>query len=162
MKNKFLVPVTVLTIVCGLFLGASHIQAVTTTQENKFTSFIHELAQKFNINETELKNFFEDKRSAHMTRMHDNLDTKLDKLVSNGKITAAQKKLILDKLTELKNNQKNRAENFNNMTEEQRKAARDAERKDLQDWANKNGIDLQYLMFGRLGKVGMGGMWHMK
>jgi hypothetical protein len=60
--------------------------------------------------------------------------TSLQKLVDGGKITAAQKKLVEDKLAELKTKQ-------------------DQARTGLRQWAKDNNIDTKYLMFG--GRMGM-------
>lgn len=80
------------------------------------------------------------------------LDSRLSALVTQGKITADQKKLIEDKLKQVFDQKQKIKTDWKNMTQAQRKAARLKEKTDLQNWAKQNGIDIKYL-FGY-------GMWN--
>jgi len=75
------------------------------------------------------------------------LDTRLQALVTQGKITADQKKLIEDKFKSLFTQKQQLKTDWKNKTWEERKTAREKEMADLQSWAKENGIDLK-LIFG--------------
>ncbi len=79
------------------------------------------------------------------------LDTRLQALVDQGKLTVDQKKLILDKFKELTDQKQKMKTDWKNMSKEERKAAHEKEKTDLQNWAKANGIDLS-LLFGK-GKI---------
>ena len=85
----------------------------------------------------------------------------LAKLVADGKITEAQKQLIIAEMTALK--AKYNPENSKSLTDEQRKTQMQAERDELAAWAKANNIDEKYLMFGRGFSGGeRGGRWENK
>ena len=75
------------------------------------------------------------------------LDSRLTALVSEGKITADQKKLIEDKFKSLFEKKQQLKSDWKNKTRDERRAEREKEMTDLQSWAKENGIDLK-LIFG--------------
>lgn len=75
------------------------------------------------------------------------LDSRLTALVSEGKITADQKKLIEDKFKSLFEKKQQLKSDWKNKTRDERRAEREKEMADLQSWAKENGIDLK-LIFG--------------
>ena len=85
-----------------------------------------------------------------------NFEARLSDLVKNGKITEAQKQLIIAKFKDLAANRKANIAKFKSETPAQRKADRLAQKTDLQNWAKQNGIDLK-LIFG-----GIRGHWSRK
>jgi hypothetical protein len=77
------------------------------------------------------------------------LDSRLQALVDQGKITADQKKLIEDKFKSLFEQKQQLKTDWKNKTWEERKTAREKEMADLEAWAKDNGIDLK-LIFGQM------------
>lgn len=75
------------------------------------------------------------------------LETRLSALVTQGKITADQKKLIEDKFKSLFEKKQQLKSDWKDKTREEIKAAREKEMTELQSWAKDNGIDLK-LIFG--------------
>jgi hypothetical protein len=153
-KNALLLLFAVGVIGGGLF-GAHNVSAQTTTpKQNGLSGLVEMIAQKFNLDKSQVQGVVDQYQQQHKTEMEqvmqDRLNTKLDTMVKNGKITAAQKQAILNKLAELKKNYN--PETFKNMTPEQRKAAKEKEISDLKAWAQSQGIDLKLLpMFGMKG-----------
>jgi hypothetical protein len=56
--------------------------------------------------------------------------------------------LILKKHQELQQLRQTAKDNWQDQTKTQRQAVMEAQRKELEDWAKKNGIDINYLHFG--------------
>ncbi len=94
----------------------STVQAVSST--NTQTSLIQSLAQKLGLSQ--------DKVSSAFSQIDAEKTAQLTQLVADGKITAAQKDLIVAKKKELQ-------------------AKREQEQKDLESWASTNSISLEYL-----------------
>lgn len=83
-------------------------------------SLITKLAERFNLNEADVRAVFNESRLEKES-------ARLQKLVDAGKITAEQKTLIENKIKEIW-------------------TAQDQERADLKTWASGKGIDLTYFM----------------
>ena len=132
----------------------------TTNTDSPVTSLVKAIAQKFNLQESDVQAVFDSHRSEMETKRQENVDSKLSQMVTDGKITDAQKQLILAKLKELEANKQSNMEKFKSMTPEERKAVMEKERADLEAWAKQNNIDLSILKFGH--GMGMGrGMMKM-
>ena len=90
------------------------------------------------------------------------MQERLTQLVSEGKITEAQKQLIVTKMSELVAARAQEMDALKDKTMAERKALMDQKRTELEAWAKANGIDTQYLMpFGEgrgRGGHGMGMM----
>ena len=113
--------------------GPSLVSAQTTTGSD---SLVTKLAQKFNLKEDEVKAVFDEEKTARNAERLAEQSDRLQDAVDDGDITAEQKTLIENKQKEL---------------EDKREAAQDA----LEQWAEDNDIDDQYLR--GLGKGGHGG-----
>lgn len=155
MKNKIVLSAIALATAGGVLLTAVPAFAQTTTPKQ---SLIQEIASKFGLNVSDVQSVFDSHKAQMHTQMEAKEKARLDKLVSTGKLTAAQEQLILDKRKELETKRQQDAANFKSMTPAQRKAAMDAQKTDLENWAKQNGIDIKYLIQG----MGMGhgfGRW---
>lgn len=138
----------------GVFaLSAS---AQTTNGDDSLAS---KIASKFNLNKDEVQTVLNE----HRTEMHaefrekhlERLEERLTQAVQDGDLTEEQKTKILDYLK----SQETNLENLEDKTKEERKAAFEAHREELKKWAEDNGIDEKYVLFG--GGHGSGHM-HMK
>ncbi len=153
MKNKLILGLAGLGI-----LGATTFGAVSTfaqTNEGFQSSLIQKIAQRFNLNQADVQQVFDQNKTHRRNQRQQNLTDKLTQAVKEGKITEAQKQAIIAKFADLKNN---RAD-FKNLTPDQRKQAMDQKKTDMHSWATQNGIDLDTLksILGGPG-MGMGGM----
>ena len=116
--------------------------AVVSAQTNgsPFQSLIARIAEKFNLKTEDVQSVFDEHKQTWQEEMKARFEERLSALVQAGKLTEAQKKLIMDKKSELMNKRKN---------------LRQQHREELEKWAEENGIDLN-LFFG-----GFGGKWGM-
>lgn len=143
MRNITTIPVVVLTLVGLGVLGTTSVNAQVS--QTTLPTFAERIAKRFNLNLTDVQSVFSEVRNERKTMMIQHLEERLSTLVTNGKLTEAQKQLILAKHRELQEQKQKNMESWQTMTLEQRKAAREKERTDLENWAKENNIDLSYV-----------------
>jgi len=121
------------------------------------TNLIDRIVSKFKLNKTDVQKVFTDYRGERQVEMLTKMEDKLTTLVKDGKLTEAQKKLILAKHKELQAKKQADIAKWQSMTVEERRAAMDAQRTELQNWAKQNNIDISYVMgFGNGPGMGRG------
>ena len=128
-------------------------QSVFADDTNRQETLVTKIAEKFKLNKTDVQAVFDANRSERRASMEAKYEERLTQLVTDKKITEAQKSLLLAKHEELEAAHKAQMANNANLTPEQRKAQRETERKSLEEWAKANNVDIQYLFGG----FGMGG-----
>lgn len=159
MRKKIFLPILILAIFSLTTFGVINVFAQSSN--SKHSSIVQKLAQRFGLNENDVKKVFDEDRQERQAQMQARFEDKLTQDVKDGKITEAQKQAILEKYKELQSQRFTKPENWQNMTPEQRKEFMQAKQEELKSWAKENGIDLKYL-FGRY-KMFMGGRkfsWH--
>ncbi len=152
-KKLLLTAVTVTVLGAGLF-GMQTVSAQTATDPS--ATIVQKISEKFGLNKDEVQKVFDEERTARRVEMQAKMEERLNTLVSEGKITEAQKQLILAKHKELQAERGSMMQNKANMTPEQRKETMETKRTELEAWAKANGIDTQYLFLGQ----GMKGFGH--
>lgn len=146
--KKALIIALIVTLLTGAAVfGLGEVYAQNTANQ-QLPTLVQMIAQKFGLNQNDVQSVFDQYRQERQTKMEANFEAKLDQLVKDGKITDAQKLLIIAKHKELLSQRGADKANFKNMTPTQRKDAIRQERQELQAWANQNGINLQYLFGG--------------
>ncbi len=138
-------------------IGASSIQAATTdttTRPNPMANLVTAIAQKFNLNQTDVQKIFDEQRTQMdqqmETRRAEELKTRLTQAVKDGKLTQAQADLITAKQTELKAFH----DSLKGKTPEECKAAMEAKKTELQQWAKANNIPEEFALMGPMGGPG--------
>lgn len=119
-----------LIVVSGL--GINYAQA---NGNHRSEIIINRLAEKFNLDKTEVEQVFAKNRAKRQQQMQARLEENLDQAVEDGKLTEEQKNLLLDKRAEMKDEMKNLSWN-------ERQEKRAEHRQEIQNWAKENGIDL--------------------
>ncbi|NTU72782.1 hypothetical protein HGB07_01240 [Candidatus Roizmanbacteria bacterium] len=148
MNNKVIVPALVVLTIVGIgVFGATQTSAQTNSG---FTSLVEQIATKFGLKQSDVQAVFDQHRQDRQTQMETQFEAKLSQDVKDGKITEAQKQLIIAKHKELAVNRQKYKESLKSMTADQRKTTREKEKNDLETWAKQNNIDLKYL-YGGLG-----------
>ena len=137
------------TITAASVLGAGFIShtafaASTTTG----TSLASRIATKFGLKEAEVQTVITQNRTDHMAEMQVNEEARLTQAVTDGKITQAQKELIVAKQKELFAAHKADETTEQTLTPTERKAKFQKMRTDLETWATANKIDLKWLHGG--------------
>lgn len=146
-KNKIigLTAVALIVVTLTAALGVFGIIKISALIESgKVPAIITNLANKFNLNVSDVQQVFQDTRTQQQ-------NDRLAQLVTDGKITEAQKQLIIAKRTETES----KVADINNkqMTTTERADTLQSLRDDLIKWASDNKIDERYVIMGG----GMGG-----
>ena len=149
MNNKYYIAAAVLAVSAAAVIGASSVSAQNTDGR---PSMIKSLAEKLGIDESKVQTAMNAVHSERQAEMLKQFEARLTQAVKDGKITEAQKQLILKKHEEL---QKSR-EALKTMTPEQRRAQLTTWRTELEKWATDNKIDVSVFF----GKFGMQGKMH--
>jgi hypothetical protein len=133
---------------------------------NFFSGFVSFMAQKFNLDKTQVQNALNDYQKQQkatitprptMSRQDRQAMEKkrLDIFVSQGKITSDQENAIISELETLRTKYNLGAQN--NLTPEERKTQMDNMQNELKTWAKSQGIDSSYIL--PMGKGGRGFGW---
>lgn len=152
-KIVLLIALTVLTI--GVITTKSAL-AEDTRPANPMASLVTKIAAKFNLNQEEVQAVFDEERQERRQERQRWEEDRLSQDVADGKITEAQKELILAKREELEATRQTHL--GATLSEEERSALREKHRQEIEAWGEENGIDPRYLgrMGGRRGPKGFG------
>jgi hypothetical protein len=119
------------------------------------TTLVQRLAQKLGVQQTQVQSVFDEVRNEKQAEMQKKLEERLTQAVKEGKITEAQKQLLLTKHKQMQDEREKNRETWQNMTPEQRRDAQQKARTELEAWAKANNISLEWLMMGHgMGKMG--------
>lgn len=157
---KFTIPIAALALIATGAVGAyayqSHAQTTTqnnTTQSqtahtNRISSLIQTIAQKFNLNQSDVQQVFDDQKTQMEAEHQQREADRLSQAVTDGKLTQDQADKISAKEKELEAN---------------RHAAIQQQITDLKQWATDNGIPQEFMPFGGPGghRGGPGMFGHM-
>ena len=150
----------VAAVSAGTFNASTAYASTTNTMSPEanrtahITNLVNALAQKFNLNSTEVKTVVDtvmaSEKASKQAERDKNLAERLAKAVSEGKITQAQSALITAKIQETKTFM----ESMKNKTNAERKTAMAAYKTNIEAWATANNIPKEFL--------NMSGMKQMK
>jgi hypothetical protein len=150
MNKKIVLTVLSVAVLGSAVFGVTRVGAQNTVTD-PHDSLIQRLVAKFGLNESEVKQVFDEEREARHTEMKKQFEDTLTQAVTDGKITDEQKQKILVKHEEMKAAREADMESFNAMTDDQRKSAMEAKREELKTWAEENDIPTEYFMMRKGG-----------
>jgi len=147
MKKKTIITLAIVTVMGLGLLGSSSAFAQSKMDgQDHMSSLAQKIAEKFGLNQVDVQAVFDEEHETRKAGMKANFEDQLSQYVTDGKITEAQKQLILQKRSELDTAREAKRESSKNLTPEERKSQMEAERTSLEAWAEENGIEIQYLM----------------
>ena len=156
--NKIITSLTALTLLTTVLFATPIVNAQTagsTGKSNFFSGLITALEQKFGLDKTQVQTVVTAYQQQQKQNMAQNMQarqkSRLDALVTQGKITSAQEQAIITEIAALQN--KYNPNSMKSMTGAQRKTQIQNEQNDIKTWAQSQGIDPTYVMPG----PGMGG-----
>lgn len=162
-RNLALAITTVAILGAGVFASTKVSAATTSVTDSPMSTLVQKIADKFGLNKADVQAVFDQERADRQAEMQAKFEAQLTQDVTDGKITDAQKQLVLAKRKELESARQAEMQSLEGKTAEERQAAmaakktaRDAERTALQNWATQNNIDVKYV-FGGFGKGHRGG-----
>ncbi len=153
MKAKLLLPIAAVAVTAITMYGANQIMAFNGGGQHDV--LIQKLATTFGKSETEVQTVFNQYRTEQQETREAEFESRLGAAVSEGKLTEAQKQLVVTKHAELQAQHEADFANKEAMTKEEWQAKRQAEHDSLDSWAESNGIDLSDVMPER-GSMGGG------
>jgi hypothetical protein len=155
-KTKKMIFVSALAI--SLLTAGAYGAKLTFAQDGTVQeTIVQKIASKFNLKVEDVQAVFDQERAARQAEMEQRYEQKLSELVTAGKISDAQKQLLIAKHKELEVNRQSQMSSWRSMTVDERKTAMEKQKSDLESWAKANGIDSTYLFgFGR-GEMHQGG-----
>ena len=130
--------------------------AATNSSANPQDSLVQKIAEKFHLNKTDVQAVFDQEHADREAAQQKKVEDELTQLVTDGKLTAVQKQAILDKRASLQAERQANKDDMQNKPKDERKAAMDAKKTELEKWASDNGIAKEYLRF----VAGHGGRGH--
>ena len=143
-SKKVIIPALVLgAIAVSGVIGLS--TASADEKEDGRTSIIQRIAQKFNLNEDEVKTVFEEHKTERQAEMKQKHEEHLNQLVSEGKLTEDQKNALIAKREEMREKYGKNKEDWKNMSKEEKIEKKKAWQEEMHNWAEENGIDLKEL-----------------
>lgn len=148
MKKTLLVAVALTTAIGSGILTTNAFAQDQATSGGPMSGIVEKIATRFSLNKDDVQKVFDDARQEEMAKHEAVYQERLTQLVTDGKLTEAQKQLILSKKAELNSQRESQRASMEGKTAEERKAAMEAEKTALESWAQSNSIDIQYLMFG--------------
>ncbi|MBN1162921.1 hypothetical protein JXA34_04230 [Patescibacteria group bacterium] len=140
MNKKIIIPTLALALIATA--GTMTVKSVYAQGPgNGFQSLIKKFIERFNLNEDEVNEFMEEIKEEKREEQRSHLEEQLNAAVSEGKLTEEQKNALLEKMAERPENK----ENWQELSEEERKQLMDNNRAEMQAWAEENGIDLSLM-----------------
>ena len=145
MRKKVIIP----TIALVAILGAVAVGTMPVSAQGPlYGNLVAKIAQRFNLKESDVQQVFDEVRASRIDEMKTKWEDRVSQLVKEGKITEAQKSLILAKHDEVQK----AMQALRDLSPAERKAKAEQIRTDLEKWATENGIDLKLIgMFGHGG-----------
>lgn len=157
LHNKTIIlPIAILAVAGMISLGAVSASAHMGKGGGR-DEVVQELAQKLGVDEAKVQTAFEAIREEHQQEMQKLFDDRLTQAVTDGKITTDQKNAIITMHTEMAQKRDENRATFQSMTREERQATRQQEHDELEAWAEKQGIDLEYFFGPQGGHMGRRG-----
>jgi flagellar biosynthesis GTPase FlhF len=147
MNKKILIPALAVAIGGGLLYTASNASAYFGWGNGEYPPIVEDMVEKFNLNEEEVKTYFDEQRQEHQQQMQQHKEERLNQAVEDGVISEEQKQALQDKWQEMW---------------QERQSEREQQREEMEAWFEEQGIDqdalMQYGGFGGrgFGKMGMG------
>lgn len=161
-NKKMVIAAAALAVMGGTVFTVRQVSAQETTSSGPFTTVVDKLVNRFGLNRDEVVKLFDEAHAEHRHMMESNLNDRLDQAVANGKLTEAQKQLIITKRQELQAEHETHHAEMEGKTPEEFRTMMEAKHAELERWAADNDIDLSYLMI-KFGKgPGHGGKFMIK
>ena len=142
-KKSTLLAVGAASVLVGL--ASVGVVSAATSTTNPQDSLVTQIADKFHLNKTDVQKVFDDHHEQMESKRESDVKSRLDQAVKDKKITQEQEDKIIAKLKELKSQHEADREAMKNKTPEERKAAMEAKRTELEKWAKDNNIPTEYL-----------------
>jgi hypothetical protein len=127
---------------------------------NPMTNLVNAIAQKFNLNASDVQKIFDDQKAQMKVQMDQRYTDRINQAVTDGKLTQDQANKILAKKAELQAQRQSQVASLQGKTKAEIQAEMKTQMDALKQWATDNNIPMEYLMFGPMGGHGFGRGMH--
>jgi len=110
-------------------------------------SLVDKIASTFNLDKSKVQAVFDSNRQENEAKHQAKVEEKLNKLVTDGKLTTTQKDAIVSKMKEVQTQRDNDRQTLKDKTAAERKSYMEQQKTALEQWAKDNNIPTQYLHF---------------
>lgn len=141
LSKKVIIPMAAIAVIGAGAFGVAKVSAATDTA-NPQASLIQKLADTFHVDKSKVQAVFDQNKAEKQAARETTYEAKLAQAVTDGKLTAAQKGLVLTEHNQLAAEMKATASD----TATDRRAAMDKIRQESTDWAKANSTDAKWLM----------------
>ncbi|MCK4635770.1 MAG: hypothetical protein KAT32_02810 [Candidatus Moranbacteria bacterium] len=143
-KSKMIVPALVLGV--ATIVGVSSFNNVSANEESQYSPIMQKVAEKFNLNQDEVKQVFDENREERRAENKAKADERLSKLVNEGKLTEDQKNVLIAKREEIRQERENSFGEMKDLSPEERKEKRQEHQEEMKKFFEEQGIDHDALM----------------
>ena len=143
MKKHLIIPIFGLALLGFVAYGSAKVYA--EDELSQYPPIVQKLVERFGLNEEEVKAVFDEEREERQIENQTRFEDKLSEAVENGDLTEDQKQLILTKKAEVQE----KPGELEGLSLEERRTVMEKHKKEMESWAEENGIDLKYLFGGR-------------
>ena len=141
-KTKVALAVTALVGTLALGTSLATNQASAYRGSDSSGSFAQSIAQRFNLDETNVTAFMKEHKQARKEAHLQEKQARLGEAVTNGIITQDQKDALLSKMEEHKSSHDADKSQWKELSHEERREMKDAHHSEMEEWAQSQGIDL--------------------
>lgn len=147
--KKLILPIVAIVAAGGILtFSVSKVNAQTNTP---MSGLVQMIASKFNLDQTQVQTvvdqYHQTEKGNRGTEMKKNQEDRLAKLVTEGKITEAQKQAIIAEITTIR--AKYSLDRSKKLTPTERKAQMEKHQAEIKAWAQSQGIDPTLLTIGK-------------
>lgn len=147
LKKRLIIPTIVITGALAVgTIGAFPVNA----HGNGFKqgSLAQKISQRFNVSQDKVEEVLDEMRAEREAMRLMRFEERLDGYVSEGKLTSAQKDLLMDKREEMMA----KKDELANLSFDERRAKMEEYRKSIDAWLTQNGITVPVFEKGRMGR----------
>lgn len=136
-------------------IGTAAVHATTDNGDGQ-SSLISSLAERFNLDEDDVKEVFDQARDERHAEREQAITDELNALVDDGSLTQSQVDAIIEKRAELESEREANRDTDDETTSDDRRSQMQDRRAALETWAEENDIPEEYLRYvmGGHGKHG--------
>jgi hypothetical protein len=147
-SKKYLIPMAAIAAIGVTAITAVTVSAASDTT-NPQASLVQKIADKFGLDKTKVQAVFDQDKQDRQAGHEANYEKSLTQAVTDGKLTSAQKDLILAEHKKLLSEMQTAMENADNSANKtDRRAAMEKIRTEATDWAKANNVDAKWLRIG--------------
>jgi hypothetical protein len=153
---KYFIPIATVAVLASGAYGIQQASAAPSTDSQQ--TLVDKLVTTFGLDKSKVQAVVDADRASHQADREAEYEARLNQAVIDGKITTAQKTLLLAEHKKIIAERQAKRISAATETQAQREANRAAEKAEIESWAKANNINASYLMGGGHGPGGERGM----